>query len=579
MFQNRYGVESAGMKPSEWLEKHTTLRGRPFSFNKYPFQRMLVDDDHQNTVTKKPSQVGVSEVYQRVALMFLARHRSTKGIYAYPDDDMRKKNVQTRVQPMVDEEEIFNRQNGDKKPVRSITLLQINQSFLYMTGSKEGDATSTDADFVFLDEYDLHDMDIAGLFSSRLLNSEHKIKKYFSTPTFTQYGVDGLYEASDQTEYQIKCSGCNTWQFPMFEEKYIHMPGLPSGLESLLEIDQAMVEHYNIDLDASYVCCGHCRKPLNLGTEENRAWVSKYPSRKYTRGFRVNPFSVSTRPPRDLVIELIDAKKMGTSMRRFKNTQLGEAEDSSSVRISEAAVKACIRSPLIGELSRTVPTFIGIDMGHTCHITVGQGFTTESMKVVSVEAVPLAQVRQRAADLCKMLNVVAGLCDRHPESQVAEDIRVATNGKILPCEYRGEKEIHEVKDPVGTVIYLQANRTTLLDKVARAVRGQHLEYWGYGIMETDIITHLRNMIRVEEPEKPAIWNKLAPQDHIFHSTGFMLTACDYAQLQMQLNSSVGSVIMIAGVEPDKYNGPQLIGLHSGSNSANKAEKYGLQLLI
>ena len=570
LFQNRFAIESSDMTMGEWLCKNTSLKGRPFSFNRYPFQRELVDDDHRNSACIKPSQVGVSEVYQRVALGFLKRHRNTKGIYAYPDDDMRKKNVQTRVMPMVDSTDVFNQHSAGVKPVRSILLLQIEQSFLYMTGSKEGDATSTDADFVFLDEYDLHDMDIAGLFSSRLLNSEHKIKRYFSTPTFTQYGIHQLYENSDQMEYLIKCDACNHWQFPVFEERFINLPGLPGDLNSLLELDQATIEHFGMNLDDSYVCCERCRAPLDLGRESNRAWVAKYPSRQYARGRRVNPFSVSTRPVRDVVLELCEMKKKGQSIRRFKNTILGEPEDSSTARISEASIKACITGMAqVPAINRNTPTWVGIDMGHTCTITVGQGYTVEAMQGVLVENCPVGRIVERAKEICKVYNVIGGLCDRHPESNTADAIREATNGKILPCEYRGDKEINIIKDPVGKVLYIQANRTALLDKVATAIRGQNFSYSGYGTMEHDIVTHLRNMVRDEQPEQPAVWRKLDPMDHIFHSTGFLLTSVVYAALDMELNSSVQTYIGIAGADFGGYNDSKLIGIHAGPSSSNK----------
>jgi hypothetical protein len=571
LFVSRFAIEASDMLTSEWLCKNTTLKGKPFSFNRYPFQRALVDDDHRNSATIKPSQVGVSEIFQRAALAFLARHRNTKGIYAYPDDDMRKKNVQTRVMPMVEDTDIFNKQTtSSNKPVRSIQLLQINQSFLYMTGSKEGDATSTDADFVFLDEYDLHDMDIAGLFSSRLLNSDWKIKRYFSTPTFTQYGIHALYENSDQMEYLIKCDACNHWQFPLFEEKFIHLPGLPSGLESLTELDQSTIEHFKIDLEASYVCCERCRAPLDLGRESNRAWVAKYPSRQYARGRRVNPFSVSTRPPRDVILELVDMKKKGQTIRRFKNTILGEPEDSSTARISEASIKACITGMAqIPTINKHVPTWVGIDMGHFCTITVGQGYSIEAMQVVMVETCPVGRIVDRAKELCNAYNVMGGLCDRHPESNTADAIREATHGRILPCEYRGDKEINVVKDPLGKVLYLQANRTMLLDKVAAAIRGQYISFSGYGTLENDIVTHLRNMVRDEQPEQPAVWRKLDSQDHIFHAAGFMLTAVAYIALDMGLNSAVQTSIAIAGAVFGGYNDSKLIGIHAGSSSSNK----------
>src|SRR5687768_16569807 len=167
LINQRYAPESEELSNSQWLEKYTKLKGLPFNLSKYPYQRRMLDDEHRNTVVVKPSQTGISEIYQRGALTFLKRNRNTTLIYAYPDEDMRKRNSQTRISPMLDQNPIFQDSSVDK-PVRSIELIQIGTSFMHVTGGKTGDATSTAADAVYLDELDLHDQSIAALFSSRL---------------------------------------------------------------------------------------------------------------------------------------------------------------------------------------------------------------------------------------------------------------------------------------------------------------------------------------------------------------------------------------------------------------------------
>lgn len=551
---NRYCVDSADMTTAEWLCKNTTLKGRPFSFNRYPFQRELVNDDHRNLTCIKPSQVGVSEVFQRAALAFITRNRNVKGIYAYPEDEMRKKNVQTRVMPLIDNNKVFNLETGGEKPVRSIQLLQIGTSFLYMTGSKVGDATSTDADFVFLDEFDLHDMTIAALFGSRLQNSDWKITKSFSTPTYTDFGVDKEFTNSDQMFYLIKCDACNHWQFPLFTPDFLHIGNLPSAINNLLDIDQTMIDTYNLDIENSYVCCERCRAPLDLGREDNRAWVAKYPSRKHRRGRRINPFSVATRPPVDIITELIKYKEKD-NIRGFKNSVLGEAEDSSSARISEASILSCIalgRGREVPPVQRDIPTWVGADMGHTVHLVIGQGHSIEDIEAVEFMAFPISELQTKIKYIRDTYYLAGGLVDRHPESQAAADVRDATNGLILPCEYRGTKELNIIKGPDGEILYCQADRTALLDEVAMAIRRNNLRMSGYGMHEADLKVHLRNMVREENPETPAVWKKLDPMDHFFHAMGFMLSAVKMRRLQQIILDVPQSFIGIAGATYKGY---------------------------
>lgn len=554
LLSNRYDMDQAGMTMSAWIEKNTTLKGRPFSFNRYPYQRAVIDDDHKNQVGIKPSQVGWSEINHRWSFAFLKRNRNTKLIYAYPDDDMRKKNVQTRMMPILDNNKVFNMTTG-AKPIRSIELLQIDSSFTYVTGSKVGDATSTDADALLLDEYDLHNMQIAALFQSRLQNSDWKIKKYFSTPTFTEFGVDQLYRDSDQMEYMIKCDACNHWQFPLFEPRFITIPNLSSDIADLMEIDQSMIDNRNLDLENSYVCCERCRAPLDLGREDNRSWVAKYPSRRHMRGRRINPFSVSTRPVGDIIVEMQDYKRRDF-IRGFKNSVLGEPEDSSSARISEADIRMCMVGKEIPMIRTDIPTWLGIDMGHNCHIAVGQGYSIDKVQVVRLISVAIGQLQQTIAELDNTYMIAGGLVDRHPESQAAADVRDMTQRRILPCEYRGSKEINLIAGPEGPedIIYIQADRTTLLDEVAKAIRMHNLEIRGYEHMDLDVVTHLRNMVRVEAPETPAIWNKLDSQDHFFHAMGFMLSAIKMKRLLGLKTEAPQTYIGIAGAQDNSYNG-------------------------
>lgn len=552
---NRYSVDSVGMTTSDWLIKNTKLKGMPFSFGRYPYQREVIDDNHPNQVGIKPSQVGWSEIIHRWSLAFLTRNRNTKGIYAYPDDDMRKKNVQTRILPLIDNNKVFNLDSeATEKPVRSIQLIQIGTSFMYVTGSKEGDATSTDADFVVIDEYDLHDPDMTTLFRSRVLNSDWKIIKNFSTPTYTEFGVDQTFTASDQMYYLIKCGSCNHWQFPLFNPHFIEIGNLPGDINDLLEIDQGMIDTFNLDLENSYVCCEKCRAPLDLGREDNRAWVAKYPSRTHLRGRRINPFSVSTRPPMAIITELLEFKRKN-NIKGFKNTILGEAEDSSSARISEAAIRACMTTQrLVPAPRKDIPAFVGIDMGHTCHLVLGLGYTAKAVSVVMMRSFPINQLLTVVTQLMQDYNLHGGMVDRHPESLAANDARDASHNIILPCEYRGEKELQLIEDAEKNIIYCQANRTILLDAVKMAVERHEITFSGYGVEhEANIVIHLRNMVREESPEVPAVWRKLDSQDHFFHATGFMLKAMSLSKLKELKNGVPQTTVCVAAADIAGYN--------------------------
>ena len=278
----RFSIDSKDMTMGDWICANTRLRSRPFTFSRYPFQKAIADDMHTNMDVVKPSQIGLTEVQVRKALAFIARNRGTSLIFTMPTDDMFDRLSPTRILPLVKEEKVFNL--GDDKPTRSKGLIQVGTSFMYVTGSKESDATSISADVVFNDEVDLMDQQMMALFNSRLQNSDWKINQRFSTPTFHSFGVDAGYQRSDQHEYMCKCDACNHWNIPVFSERFIDLPGLPTDMP-LMEIDEAMIDAGTVNINDSQVVCEKCRAPLDLSRVENREWVARFASRTHHRGY------------------------------------------------------------------------------------------------------------------------------------------------------------------------------------------------------------------------------------------------------------------------------------------------------
>lgn len=566
LMQSRYEIDRDTMGYADWICANTSLRNRKFSFDKYPMQRQIADDMHPMLSCIKISQVGLTEVQIRKALAFLKRNHGSTLIFTFPDDDMRKRNSQQRIAPIVEGDRVFNLTNDIDKPTRSIPLYQIGRSFLNVVGNKEGDATSTSADVIFQDEVDLSDQAMLALFGSRVQGSDWKIIQKFSTPTYTGFGIDAEFNISDQRHYMIKCDCCNHWQFPMFDPRWVNIPNLSSDINDLLEIDQAMVDNSGLDLLNAEVVCEKCRAPLDLGRADNRSWVAKYPSRTHHHGYRINPFTVSTLNVAYIVTQLLKYKQ-ANFLRGFKNTVLGLADDSSNNRLNLTEINGAFTHKMVVlDIDRFKPTWIGIDVGQTCHITVGQGYTHRELETVKFVTCHVDELLTVVGLLLKSFNVTGGLIDRHPYEPTADAVRDLSNGLILPCEYRGEKELNIILGPEKEELYVQANRTTLLDEVRNGISSGKLQFSGYGDFREMISDHLRNMVREEEPEKPAVWKKLSQDDHFFHSTGFMISAAKLRRLQEIRTINPQTYLGVAGSDIVGYN-DDIFGQTKKSRSA------------
>ncbi|ESY35753.1 phage terminase large subunit family protein [Mesorhizobium sp. C386A] len=568
----KFPEDGATMTMSAFIEANTTLKKKPFSFKGYEFQRQIVDDMHPNLAVIKCSQVGLTEIQIRKFFSFLKRTTAVNGIFSLPNDEMYKRVSKTRIKPIVDDEPVFNQHDTSKKPARSMDLYQVDDSFGFITGGKEGDATSINADIMFNDEVDLTDQEILALYGSRLQGSRIKIRQGFSTPTFEGYGIDSMFKASDQHEYLCRCSRCNHWNLPTFTPKFINIPGLSSDLNDLSEIDNDMV--MKMDLDAAFTMCEHCGAKLDLLDPSKFEWVPRHPGR-LSRGYWVRPYCApELNTIRYIVEQLLDYKRKN-SIRRWYNTVLGQPYNDASARLSIPEIEAVMKGEGNVDVPLGSPVAVGCDVGQTCHLVVAD--LRHAVPVVfKWLQVPADELKQAFADLRAQYNVVAGGMDLNPYAPLAHEIRDESKSVVMPIEYATSLKaapISLVKDETDKITHVSSNRTGIIDKTVGSIRGHRIAFAGYGSKKLVIQTHLQDMVRVELPEQPAKWVKLTGDDHFFHALGYLLHALrihDFIlsqdeQEERQMSAIFGLISTVqqreAGLDfKSRVRSPSLLGL-------------------
>jgi hypothetical protein len=566
LLKSRFSLDSINMSMTDWVCKNTTMLNKPFTVERYKFQREILDDMHPNMDTIKCSQIGLTEGQIRKALGFLSRNRGTSLIFTLPDNDLRDRVSKTRVRPIVDGDKVFNPDGSS--PSRTNQIIQIGDSWMFLTGDSEKDATSTSADAVFNDEVDLSDQKMLSLFNSRLQNSDWKLSQRFSTPTFPSYGIDQGFAGSDHRLYKVKCDCCGHWQWPEFTRKFVDVPGLPDHIEKLTDITQEIVDE--IDISAATVNCEKCHKPLDLGRDDNRQWVAKFPGRTHHRGYHVTPFSTDRLSPAYIITQLLKYRKTGF-LRGFHNTVLGKAYSDGDIRLEEDTIKACLKGPGVPEIGKDTPVWIGIDMGITCHIVLGTGSCAEDMNPFLFKTVNVKNLKTVVVEFLKEYNIVGGTSDRHPYTPTVDEIYELSDGKIIPVEYRGSKDYNLVMDLIdeSKVSHAQADRTSFIDTVATAVKDNTLLMRGYGHFEITVIEHLRDMVRDEQPDKPATWKKLTGEDHFFHALGFLCFAPKIRDLvvikqKLEVRSMTGILTVMPEQNREGLVGYSKVDYHMGN---------------
>jgi len=518
----RYGSSDSSVPLDQWICENTTLQKKPFTFKQYPFQQAIAADPHPNLACEKCSQVGLTEVQIRKFFAFLRRTSGLSGIFTLPNEKMFKRIYNGRMKPILDADNIFNPPMAIQ-PVRRMDMVQIFDSFGYITGCTEGDATSISADFLMHDELDLSPKDMIGLFQSRLQNSAMKMTQAFSTPSFVDYGINQSYSQGDQREYIIVCPSCNHEQIPEFSMEYIHIPDFKLDIAKLTDLTPEQIAELN--LDGSYVKCKGCQKRLDLNNADQRQWVARYPTRVNFRSYKVRPFSTGRITPGYVFTQMAKYQQQDY-MRGFYNTVLGEPFTESSAQLQREEIEHAMSKGTrdAPEVSKDTPVFLGLDFGNICHLVLGREIDKGGFEFFHFEQIPISSLFERLTELRRDYAIVQGCIDRQPFIPTANALRDDSAGVLMPVFYAGNAPISPALDETGTVDYYRVNRTQCLDRVRTAIVNKAAVISGYGANKETVITHLRDMVRDEMPEVEAVWKKLNGNDHFFHAMGYCLLA-------------------------------------------------------
>jgi hypothetical protein len=569
--RQRYGAGSSTQPMSEWICNNTTIRRAvPFSFQSYEFQRAIIDDMHPDMSVIKCSQVGLTEVQLRKYLGILTRNDAVSGIFSLPNEDMFKRVYKTRLKPILDRDDVFN-PPSDIKPIRSTGLIQIRESFGYITGCGEDDATSIPADFLMHDELDLSPEDMIGLYQSRLQNSSMRITQKFSTPTFKGYGIDRDYKLTDQREYEIRCEACNHWQVPLFTRKFVHCPEFEQlDLEKFTDLTAEIIA--TMDLSETYVKCERCHRALDLANASTREWVARHPSRTAFRGYYVRPFSAGRLSPDYVFTQLAKYLKSGF-IRGFYNTVLGEPHNSADSQVQREDIEACMArgSAEIPNISHDIPVFLGVDVGFQCYLTLSYDNENGEPVWILFEQVPVSRLEARIAELRKVYNIASAGIDRFPFTPTADALRDFTTGLVMPIQWRGTAALSPHKDELGVLTHYSGNQTLIFDRMLATISQRKMVIGGYTHLRETLITHLCDMVRDESPDAnaEATWKKTSGNDHFFHSMAFNLLSRRICEHMYQTQSGViATSSMVDGADTGDQAKTHLLG------SAARASRLG-----
>lgn len=453
--------------PTAWIINNGFVNEtqKSIEFTNHRFLIEPFEDMHPDQVVKKSAQVGYS-VLAILKSIWLAKYKGLNIIYALPTNDIIKGFVQPKVDTLISSNPTI----ANQITTDSVSLKQIGDRFIHFKGTgSQREAISTSADLLVLDEYDRAlDMNVVNTFDSRLQYSEYAWRWRFSNPSQVGFGVDGLYQDSDQKHWFVKCQHCNH--------------------EWYMDFEKDGNNHY-IDQERRIYACGKCNKEIYKHNRINGRWVSKY-NNKARRGYWISqlmaPWVTASR-----IIE----QKEESNIEFFNNFVLGKAYTPSDLLVNRQTIlRACAPSNI-----PKLNVVIGVDQNVSSQIWVAgtpQGIFAHG-RTSSWEELEMLKLKYNAVVVC----------DPNPYPTMPKKLAEKYTDFYL-CRFKEHTGLDIITIKGQNI---SADRTRLLDTVATEIEAGALLFRESPYALEDYIADWQNIYRTtkEEPDGKtrSVWLK------------------------------------------------------------------------
>lgn len=479
----------------DWaLQEKIQLDRGTFSFKKHEFMELPYSDVHPFQVEKKAAQLGnTTRAFLRmfycglfmpfVGLMYLFPSKTGSGDFS-----------RSRVAPFIEA-------NPDSigkfiQDTDSVGLKRIRGKNFIFRGTKSTEGLRSDpVDFIMYDEFDLFPKGIEAVARERMGHSEYKWEHYLSNPTIPDFGIDKLFQQTDQRHWLLRCPKCG--KFTCLEDSVTD-----DDIGCIAEYSDGRVE----------LLCSHCRdSALNPA---DGVWVAKKPSVTEYRGYQYSQlFSQYVTPG-----EILHAFRTSTNRAAVWNYKLGLAYIEAENRLSmEEILKLCGTAG--NAATDSGPCYMGVDQGEGLHVTIGK---LHPDRLVHIGEYKNWEDLDRLVDNFGVLRCV---CDAMPERRNARAFADRHPGIVYVNYYNDHAHDgaawNEAKGQVSS------NRTESLDASQKMIADGLVGLPREGDAVRDFALHCHNVAKkLEEKEdgsKRYTYVKLGP-DHYRHSWNYAVLA-------------------------------------------------------
>ena len=531
----------------EWITKNTFINGKPYSFFQHEYQERILRDQSQETVTRKCSQVGLSETTARKALALCGLTRGYTVAYTLPTAAFAATFMRTRIDPLIQSSPYLNsliHTTTDNAEVK-----RFGDSFLYLKGCQSENAPiSVPCDHLIHDEIDFSSSETISQYQSRLTHSPYKRKDKLSTPTLPNRGIDYEFQRSRRHFNMVKCNHCNHWFMPSYYD-HVVVPGWDGKLDEITKNNLHETQYKD-----AYLACPSCGGEPSL-LPEHREWVCENATQSYVAaGYQVTPFDCGLILPSYLVEASTQYKKTTD----FVNFGLGlPAEDSESV-LARSELEACVISDPGPVACSHV---MGLDVGMVSWCIISAVTGDQKMTIVHVEAIPAGRLRERFKELMKQYRVRMAVIDALPFTETVLALQAVFKNLFAAIFMRSKNlETFNLRDRdedskggVQELRQVNVNRDKAMDALMETIRSGGVEKVSDEFDE-QWVQHCTAMARIKEwtpdSEMSYVWRKPdSGDDHLWFATLFAHIASQILGVSKNTGVRVSPILGSFKVKP------------------------------
>lgn len=448
---------------------------KKIEFDNHRFMIDFYADEADDIVSRKSAQVGFS-VAAILKSGYECKFRGQNVIYVLPTNNVVNDFVKPKVNPLITGNPAFASIVADD----SVSMKRIgNRTLFFKGGFSDREAISITGDILVIDEYDrMPSMAVVNTFDSRLQASENPKRWRFSNPSQVGFGVDSLYNDSNQLHWMVTCSSCNYMSYMDWTRENYEWNG------------DTLKSHY-VDRERRIYACGDCDAEISNEARRMGEWLAKFPERKrhgYWFSQMMAPWVTAAR-----IIEQYEE----SNIEFFHNFVLGKAYTPTDMIVDRAAI---IRATAPSNIQKTqVVMGIDQDAGGQYYVLMTPAGIFDHGYVDGWDKI----------EHLKLMYKATVVCDPNPYQAMPKQL-ANKYSDWYNCYFKNLDGNSAIKwNEKEQVVY--ADRTRVIDIRANEIVHAKMLYREHVHALEDVITHWNNLYRTTEEKEDgrskSVWIK------------------------------------------------------------------------